>query len=283
MAGIQAAELGSFLRSRRTAFDPGTAGISVEGVRRTAGLRRAEIAGLAGVSLGYYTRLEQGRAPHPSPSVLSALANALRLTADEREHLFALGGDVRLLPAEPTELAPGARRMLELLSVPTAAYVINRYSDVLAWNTSAAAIFGHLTEGPRRPNNLRYVFTEPESRRRFSDWADIAADSVAHLRAATGQRPDDPVLRRLVAELNAGSTAFRELWDDHELRHKVSGHKYLHHPLVGAFTLDYAVLAVPNAAGQRLVAYSAEPGTAAYRALERLADVSAPPETAFAG
>ncbi len=283
MPGTQAGELGSFLRSRRTTLDPGTVGVRAEGPRRTPGLRRTELAALAGVSPGYYTRLEQGRAPHPSPSVLAALATALRLSDDEREHLFALGGDLRLLPTEPDDLTSGARRMLELLSEPTAAYVINRYSDVLAWNASAAAIFGHLLEGPRRPNNVRYVFIDPESRQRFLDWDDIAADSVAHLRAATGRRPDDPVLRRLVAEMDAGSATFRELWADHELRHKVSGHKHLHHPLVGSFTLDYVVLAVPNAAGQRLVAYSAEPGTAEYGALARLAAADPPRPSAFAG
>ncbi|MEV5651654.1 helix-turn-helix transcriptional regulator [Nocardia sp. NPDC052254] len=283
MAGSRASELGAFLRTRRTALDPDTVGIAAEGVRRTPGLRRTELATLAGVSPGYYTRLEQGRAPHPSPSVLAALATALRLSGDEREHLFALGGDLRLLPAEPNELASGARRMLELLSEPTAAYVINRYSDVLAWNDSAAAIFGHLVEGPLRPNNVRYVFLDPESRQRFLDWDDIAADSVAHLRAATGQRPDDPILRRLVAEMTTGSATFRQLWADHELRHKVSGHKHLHHPLVGSFALEYVVLAVPNAAGQRLVAYSAEPGTAEYEALARLAAADPPRTSAFAG
>ncbi|MBF6144984.1 helix-turn-helix transcriptional regulator [Nocardia nova] len=282
MADTQASELGSFLRSRRTALAPEAVGIRVEGMRRTAGLRRAELAQLAGVSPGYYTRLEQGRAPHPSPSVLAALANALRLSADEREHLFALGGDVRLQPAEPGELSLGARRMLELLSEPTAAYVIDRYSDVLAWNAGAAALFGHLVEGSGRPNNVRYVFTDPEARQRFSDWNEIAADSVAHLRAATGRRPDDPTLRRLVADLHARSALFRELWADHELRHKVSGHKRLYHPLVGAFTLDYAVLAVPNVPGQRLVAYSAEPGTTAYDALVRLA-AAAPRASTVAG
>ncbi|NKY50487.1 helix-turn-helix transcriptional regulator [Nocardia vermiculata] len=283
MAATQATELGSFLRSRRTALDPATLGLPVEGVRRTPGLRRTELASLAGVSPGYYTRLEQGRAPHPSPSVLAALANALRLSDDERDHLFALGGDARLLPAEPNELTAGARRMLELLSAPTAAYVINRYSDVLAWNDSAAALFGHLTDTPRRPNNVRYVFTDPESRQRFLEWDDIAADSVAHLRAATGRRPDDPVLRRLVTEMKSGSTAFRELWADHELRHKVSGQKRLHHPSVGSFALDYVVLAVPNATGQRLVAYSAEPGTAAYDALVCLAETTPPQTAAHAG
>ncbi|MBF6242155.1 hypothetical protein IU471_00995 [Nocardia elegans] len=116
-----------------------------------------------------------------------------------------------------------------------------------------------LDQAVGRPNNVRCVFTDPEARQRFSDWDEIAADSVAHLRAATGRRPDDPTLRRLVADLHARSAPFRELWADHELRHKVSGHKRLYHPLVGAFTLDYVVLAVPNVPGQRLVAYSAEP------------------------
>jgi transcriptional regulator with XRE-family HTH domain len=266
---LRAQELGAFLRSRRTVLPPDAVGLSAEGVRRTSGLRREEIARLAGVSEGYYVRLEQGRAPHPSASVLSALAKALRLTTEEREHLFALAGDARPEP-EPKVVTPAARRMLELLSPPTAAYVISRHSDVLAWNDSAAALFGHLVDGPARPNNVRYVFTDPEAKERFLDWEDVAADSVAHLRASTGHQPDDAELVELVTELTTASAEFRRYWSVRELRHKVTGRKELFHPLVGRMSLDYVVLATPTALGQRLVAYSAAPDTDSHAALVRL-------------
>lgn len=271
MAGhdAKAHELGAFLRSRRTLLAPGDVGLPTLGVRRTSGLRREELARLAGVSAGYYVRLEQGRAPYPSPGVLGALARALRLTPEEHAHLFALAGRLRPEP-EPTTAAPAARRMLELLAPPTAAYVISRHSDVLLWNPTAAALFGHLVNGPRRPNNVRYVFTDPAAKDLFLAWPEIAADSVAHLRAATGQHPDDADLAALVAELSGASAEFRELWSCRELRHKADGRKELHHPLAGRLTLDYAVLAAPTASGQRLVAYSATPGTDSYAALDRL-------------
>lgn len=181
----------------------------------------------------------------------------------------ALAGEAYLEP-EPAAMAVGARRMLELLSPPTAAYVISRHSDVLAWNDTAAALFGHLVEGPSRPNNVRYVFTDPGARELFVDWPEIAADSVAHLRAAIGHHPDDAELTALVAELSEISPRFRQLWGARELRHKVDGRKELRHPLVGRITLDYVVLATPLAARQRLVAYSAVPGSESHMALARL-------------
>jgi transcriptional regulator with XRE-family HTH domain len=260
----QAYELGAFLRSRRDGFDPDSVGLT--GVRRTAGLRRAELADLAGISPGYYQRLEQGRVPRPSVSILNSLATALRLTDAERDHLFALAGQARLR-FEPETLASAARRMLRLLTPPTAAYVINRHSDVLAWNTTAAALFSHLVPGPRRPNNVDYVFTDPDAARLFVQWPDIAADCVAHLRAATGHRPDDTRLTELVGYLTRTSPDFCRLWDARELRHKVEGRKELHHPHAGRLTLDYTVLAVPTAPGQRLVAYAAPTGTPSHQAL----------------
>jgi transcriptional regulator with XRE-family HTH domain len=267
--------MGAFLRSRRTLLSPHEAGLAVKGVRRTSGLRRKEIACLAGVSEGYYARLEQGRAPHPSTSVLSALARALRLSPQEREHLFSLVGEVAPEP-EPAAVAVGASRMLELLSPPTAAYVITRHSDILAWNDTAAALFGHLTEGPVTPNNVRYVFTDPGARELFVHWPEIAADSVAHLRAAIGHDPDDAELTALVTGLSEVSPCFRKLWGARELRHKVDGRKELRHPVVGRITLDYVVLATPLAARQRLVAYSAAPGSESHTALTRLRQAVGP-------
>lgn len=265
----RALELGAFLRSRRCLLAPEQVGLEASGMRRTSGLRREEVARLAGVSVGYYVRLEQGHAPNPSASVLGALARALRLSPHERGHLFALAGQHRSEP-EPEGLTPASHRMLELLAPPTAAYVIDRHSDVLAWNTGAAALFGHLG-GRDRPNNVRYVFTHPEAKELFVDWPAIAADSVAHLRAATGHRPDDAQLAELVAQLSDASPEFRRLWAARRLRHKVTGRKELRHPLVGRLTLDYAVMAAPTATGQRLVAYTAAPGSSSHAALARLA------------
>lgn len=266
---MRAHELGAFLRSRRTTLTPEDVGLPQEGVRRTPGLRREEIARLAGVSTGYYVRLEQGRAPHPSTSVLGALARSLQLSHEECEHLFALADELGPEP-EPTVLAESTRRMLELLSPPTAAYVISRHSDVLAWNDTATALFGHLTDGSFRPNNVRYVFTNTEAKKLFVDWEHIAADSVAHLRAATGHRPDDARLTQLVTELGEASPDFCRLWEKRELRHKVDGRKELHHSLVGRITLDYVVVAAPTTPGQRLVAYSAIPGSNSHSLLVQL-------------
>lgn len=262
----RADELGAFLRSRRVGLDPDRVGGIGAGPRRTAGLRREELADLASVSPGYYQRLEQGRVPRPSASVLDSLATALRMTDAERDHLFALAGQLRP-PLEPEALAVGARRMLNLLTAPVAAYVINRRSDVLAWNTTAAALFSHLVPGPRRPNNVHYVFTDPDAADLFVQWPDIAADAVAHLRAATGRFPHDARLAELVAHLTRSSPEFRRLWDARDVRPKVEGRKELHHPRAGRMTLDYTVLAAPTAPGQRLVAYSAPPGTPSHQAL----------------
>lgn len=201
----RARELGAFLRERRARLRPSEVGIAGDGDRRTPGLRREELAALAGVSAGYYIRLEQGHARHPSGSVLNALAGALRLSADERAHLQALAvadsvPGSRLLGTE--EISPGARRILDLLQPPSAALVIGRVGEVLGWNTAAAALFpgrfppaGGANE--RVSNNVRYVFEHPAARRLFVDWDDVASGIVAHLRAAAGHHLDDPALRRL--------------------------------------------------------------------------------------
>ncbi|MFD7922863.1 hypothetical protein ACFV3R_27035 [Streptomyces sp. NPDC059740] len=181
-------------------------------------------------------------------------------------HLFALAHQA--LPERGAEPPAGAvRRMLDMLAPPTAAYVIDRNSDVLAWNSTAAALFPHLVPGSCRPNNLLFVFTDPGAAELFVDWPDIAADSVAHLRAAAGHRPHDVRLDALLRRLRAHSARFGELWEARDLRQKVEGRKELRHPLVGRMSLDYAVLAAPTAPGQRLVACSADPGSPSYEAL----------------
>ncbi|TVT35199.1 helix-turn-helix transcriptional regulator [Amycolatopsis rhizosphaerae] len=266
----RARELGAFLRDKRGSLAPAEAGLHAEGPRRTTGLRREEVARIAGVSAGYYTRLEQGRSPHPSISVLDALARALRLDEDERAYLFALGEYTD--PRAGREKVPAeAQRLLAMFAEPTAAYVINRVSDVLAWNPMAAALFPHLVPGDRAPNNTRFVFTDPAARELFVRWDEIASDSAAHLRAAAGHRPDDPALRALIAELLAVSPAFAREWEQRDVRRKTSGQKEFDHPVAGRLSLDYEVLEPASSTGLRIVAYHAEPGTDSHAGLWRLA------------
>lgn len=264
----RARELGAFLRERRARLRPSEVGIAGDGDRRTPGLRREELAALAGVSVGYYIRLEQGHARHPSGSVLNALAGALRLSADERVHLQALAvadsvPGSRLLGTE--EISPGARRILDLLQPPSAALVIGRVGDVLGWNTAAAALFpgrfppaGGANE--RVSNNVRYVFEHPAARRLFVDWDDVASGIVAHLRAAAGHHLDDPALRRLVAELSAASTEFAARWARRDVAARMAGRRRFDHPVAGRFAVDFQVLGVGGAPNQWLIVYSAEPG-----------------------
>ncbi|GAA1552895.1 helix-turn-helix transcriptional regulator [Kribbella hippodromi] len=235
--------------------------------RRTPGLRREEVAELAGLSAGYYARLEQGSAPHPSESVLTALARILRLTADEERHLRALaagpgsvGAGLRADDAVPEQVSSSALRVMEMLKPRTAAIVLGRIGDVLAWNEYATRLFpGRLpTEEQHeagRPNNARYVFCDPRSREIFSCWEKVADDTVAHLRAAAGHLVDDPGFRGLVDELLAASPEFAVRWERRDVRRHVSGEKYLNHPVLGRLTVDYEVLAVLDQPDQFLVVY----------------------------
>lgn len=280
-ADARARELGDFLRTRRTALTPTAAGLAApepgaDGAapaRRTPGLRRRELADLAGVSTGYYTRLEQGRAPHPSMSVLGALARALRLDFEEQRHLFVLAGH-EPWDRGPTPASEAALRLLDLLAAPTGGYLINRYSDVLAWNDAAEALFPYLrdTGGAARPNSMRFVFLDPAARTLFADWEHIAADSVAHLRAAAGHLPGDARLAALIGELHAASPEFRRLWTGHGVKPLEAGRKDLLHPAAGRLSLDFLVMSVPADPGQRLIAFSAPPGSPSHESLLHLAE-----------
>jgi transcriptional regulator with XRE-family HTH domain len=270
-------ELGAFLRDRRDRLEPVDAGIDSPGRRRITGLRREEVTKLAGVSLGYYVRLEQGRGGPPSVSVLDALARALRLDDNEREHLHALAdpGGNRHHPAVSAKHLEQAQEMLDLIAPPSAAYVIDRVGGVLAWNAAAAALFiehfpGHLDAAAPRPNNVRYIFLNPASKRLFPCWEEIAEDAVAHLRATVGYRPEDPALRALVAGLRAESTEFARRWERRDVRPCRSGRKLFEHPVVGAFALDYRVLDIPGTCHHRLIIYSTAKGSADFLALKRL-------------
>jgi transcriptional regulator with XRE-family HTH domain len=271
-------ELGAFLRDRRDRLEPVDAGIDSQGPRRTTGLRREEVTKLAGVSLGYYVRLEQGRGGPPSVSVLDALARALRLDDNERAHLHALADPSgnRHHPAVSAEQLKQAREVLDLVATPSAAYVIDRIGGVLAWNAVAAALF--IDQYPTddtdadapRPNNVRYIFLNPASKRLFPCWDEVAEDAVAHLRATVGYRPEDPALRALVADLQAESPEFACRWERRDVRPCHSGRKLFEHPVAGTLALDYRVLDIPGTCHHRLVVYSTPRDSPDFLALKRL-------------
>ncbi|KAB8184024.1 helix-turn-helix domain-containing protein [Microbispora catharanthi] len=263
--------LGSFLKARRALVRPEDVGLRSSGRRRVAGLRRDELAALAGVSLAYLTRLEQGRDRNPSEQVLDALGAALRLDADLTAHLHALARDAPRRnggrPRRPRERpAPGTRLLLDAW-VDTPAYLRGRRFDVLAANATAIALAPMYRPGR---NLVRDVFLDPGARALFPRWDTVAADSVAALRAVAGTDLDDPALRELVEELSAASEDFRRLWERHDVRPTRDETKEFAHPVVGPLVLRRHSLTVGGTDGQVVIAYQAEPGTPSAAALARL-------------
>ncbi|GAB3987280.1 helix-turn-helix transcriptional regulator [Actinoallomurus acanthiterrae] len=262
--------LGEYLKARRALVRPEEVGVDGGGRRRVAGLRRAELAALAGVSEQYLVRLEQGRDRNPSPQVLAALSRALRLDADGLAHLHRLAAPDRP-PAAPEELAEGIQELLDAWSgVP--AYVRGRHFDVLASNALARALVP--AHRPGR-NLVRDVFLDPETRAWYVDWPAVARSTVAALRAAVGAALDDPALSTLVAELSADSETFRRLWARHDVHPTRDETKLFDHPLVGRFPMRRHVLRIDGADGQVIIAYRPEPGGPAAAALARLAELPA--------
>ncbi|WP_240506992.1 helix-turn-helix transcriptional regulator [Thermoactinospora rubra] len=257
-------ELGEFLRARRARIAPQEAGLpATTGRRRTAGLRREEVAMLAGVSIEYYTRLEQGRQSNPSDQVLEAVAEVLRLDEDARRHLFELARTPVDRPVAPPSRAVRGevRRLLEIVQ-PYPAYVLSRANDLLAANDGGMRLLPGIEEWPARlRNTARYTFLHPEGRRVYDNWVEVAAATVAHLRAATGAHPNAPDLTALVGELVVKSREFAGLWERYDVRPRANGRKRFDHPDVGRMTLSYEVLTVARSDGHRLVVYQAEPGT----------------------
>ena len=270
-------ELGLFLKSRRARVRPEDVGLQAYGRRRVTGLRREELAQLAGVSVDYYVRLEQGRAGHPSEGVLDAIARVLRLDDAERAHLFDLSRPVRRRRSSPTErVRPGVRRLLE--TVPhLPAMVIGRRMDVLAWNRLAAALLADWGTLPREQRNTaRHFFLDAGARELYSDWEESARATVAWLRLAAGRHPDDVGVAELIGELSMKSEEFRRLWPRHDVREKTHGTKRFQHPIVGSLTLAYESLALPGDGDQTLVVYTAEPGSSSETALRLLASAAEP-------
>lgn len=264
------AELADFLRSRRERVRPEDVGLPVGPRRRTPGLRRQEVAQLAGISVDYYIRLEQSRGPHPSAQVVEALTRALRLSGDERTHLFHLTGNAPHSAASPrTDVPAGIIHLLQRLD-DSPAVVLSATYDVLAWNAMWAALMGTdpSAASPSRPNSLRQFFA-PESVAYAAKHHQFAREAVADLRAARARYPDDHKTRQLIADLSSMSSLFRELWERHEVAVRRSMTKEVDHPVVGELVLDCETLHIPER-DQRLTLYTAAPGTPSHQALQLL-------------
>lgn len=266
------AELADFLRRGRARLEPSDAGLTAGPRRRTPGLRREEVAQLAGMSVDYYTRLEQSRGPRPSRQMLSALARALRLTEDERDHLFHLAGEEPpRRAATSTHVRPGLLLVLDRLH-DCPALVVTDCGEVLAQNAMSRALSGDLlARPPRERNMLRRFFLDPSAQALFppEDRPERAREQVAGLRAVAAARPTDPEPAALVAELRAGSEEFARLWDEHEVAVRRASTKRFRHPVVGVLELDCEVL-VNSDHNQQLIVHTARPGTESYERLRLL-------------
>ncbi|MFB8008458.1 helix-turn-helix domain-containing protein [Nocardia sp. NPDC056000] len=268
--------LGEFLRSRRARITPEQvglrAGASGRTRRRVAGLRREELAQLAGISVEYYQRLEQGRANHPSNEVLDALAEVLRLDATERGYLGRLANPARnqLPRITSAEVRPQLRSMLDLVDKVPALVITDRF-DVLAANTLAGRLFEPISNVLRDNGNLaRTLFLETAARDFYVEWDEVAAATVAALRLTAGDHPEDLELTALLDELSTGSAEFTELWSAGEVAVRTHGSKNFRHPTVGVLTLNYENLELPGDLRQRLVTFSPDPATATDAALRVL-------------
>ncbi|MRH91348.1 helix-turn-helix domain-containing protein [Nocardia sp. SYP-A9097] len=267
-------DLGEFLRSRRARIQPAEAGLREYGRRRVPGLRREEVAQLAGVSVDYYIRLEQGRGRNASDAVLDAVARALRLTDSERLHLYALarpsgthlsGGGVY-----QATLRPGARLVLDSIAAP--AFVLGRRMDVIAWNALGDKVSGFSSVPAAERNQARYLFLNPAAPDFYPDWETVAVETVAFLRRDAGLHPDDPALPALVDELTTRSAEFRRIWTAHPVEEKTHGSKRIRHTRAGMLEMGYESLLLPGDPDQLLVIYTAVPGSATAAALAALAE-----------
>ncbi|WBB67725.1 helix-turn-helix transcriptional regulator [Micromonospora sp. WMMD812] len=278
------AEIRDFLTSRRAKITPERAGLpDYGGHRRVAGLRREEVALLAGVSVDYYTRLERGNLTGVSDSVLEALVRALQLDDAERAHLFDLARAANTSAAAARgrrrpapHLRPEVQRLLDVMTMAPA-YVRNGRLDVLGANQLGRAVFAPLFDTVARvPNIARFVFLDPAAQSFYVEWDGVARDTVALLRAEAGRDPYDRALSDLVGELSTLSEVFRTWWAAHDVRLHRAGVKRLHHPLVGDLTLTYESMELTADPGLRLNAYSAEAGSPAQEALNLLASWTIP-------
>lgn len=283
-------ELSDFLRSRRAALTPEEIGLpQLAERRRVPGLRREEVALAAGLSVTHYTRLEQGRVHQVSDSVLRAIARTLRLTPDESGHLMDLARPEaitsrRAQTPRTSGAAPGVRQLIDTFT-DTPALVLDRRNDILAWNAMGHLLLGmHLPfDAPghpdRRPNLTRMLFLDEHNRDLYPRWHEEAQLAVASLRLVAGRHPHDKQLAELIGELTMNSEEFAQRWARHPVRTCVAGTKEIDHPLVGSMELSFQSLLLPEAAGQRVIAYTARPGSSSDAALRLLASTLRVPDT----
>ncbi len=281
-------ETQEFLTSRRGRVTPELAGITTYGARRVPGLRRSEVATLAGVSVEYYTRIERGNLSGVSDQVLDALASALLLDDAERAHLFDLARAAqpasatrRRAPARP-QVRPNVQWVVDAIT-GAAAFVSTSSQEAVAVNALAEALFSPLYAKAERPvNPVRFLFLDPAARELWRDWERIADETVAMLRQAAGVTPHDRRLSDLVGELSMRSDEFRVRWARHDVRFHTSGTKRLVHPVVGELTLHYERFDVA-ADGLTMVTYTAEPGSRSAEGLALLASWTATRDAPAAG
>ena len=275
-------DIAEFLTSRRANITPEQAGLPTYGRRRVPGLRREEVASLAGVSIEYYRRLERGNVSGVSDIVLEALARALQLDEAERAHLFDLAraaGPFAPRPKRPAQqrVRPVVRRILDAIATP--AIVRNARVDYLAANASGRALYAPLFESREQPaNSARFTFLDPAAVDFYCDWDRVADDLVAHLRSEAGRNPYDRGLSDLVGELSTRSAEFRARWAAHNVRFHRAGTKRLHHPLVGDLALSYETMELAADAGLNVSIYTPEPGSASEDSLRLLMSWAATPD-----
>ncbi|KUN81076.1 DNA-binding protein [Streptomyces bungoensis] len=267
--------LAAYLRARRQLVQPAAVGIADVGNRRVPGLRREEVAFLAGISSDYYVRLEQGRDRHPSEQVLLSIAQALQLDEEATSYLLKLAASRQSRPRRPRKperVSDGIRTLINSWPL-TPAYVHGMYMDVLAANQLAIALSPYNAPGH---NSILAAFLEPEVRELHPDWEEMTARVVPYLRSVAGPNVDDPRLVEIVGELSVRSERFRRLWGRQDVKNKSSGVSPMQHPEVGPLELHYEKLLIPGAAGQILVTYHARPGSTSEERLRLLASLSGP-------
>ncbi|MFI6861728.1 helix-turn-helix transcriptional regulator [Streptomyces sp. NPDC050421] len=275
--------LAEFLRSARARLTPQEAGLEEGGFgrRRVPGLRREELARLAGVSVDYYTRLEQGRSSSASAEVLDALATALRLDDAERAHLHMLARPTsaqRKRRSRPQRVDPGTWDLLDTLEAACRpGFVLGRRLDVLAHNRLAGRLITDFRALPAaHRNQARFVFLDPHARELYTHWATVAADTAAMLRLDAGRHPDDPALSALVGDLSINSQEFRRYWSDNKVHQRTTGTKDYHHPLVGDLTITYQALTPGDDPDQTLFIYRTEQNSPSETSLRLLASWDEP-------
>ncbi|MDT0168160.1 helix-turn-helix transcriptional regulator [Pseudarthrobacter sp. BRE9] len=278
-----------FLSSRRARLTPEEAGLpAYGGNRRVEGLRREEVAMLAGMSIDYYIRLERGNLSGASDSVLEALARALQLDDAETAHLFDLARASTAAPRvrrkrSPQTVRPSVQRVIDAITTAPA-WVRNDRGDVLASNELGRALYlDMMADGGTPPNSARFTFLSPKAREFFADWERAADDIVAVLRSTAGKNPYDKDLSDLIGELSTRSEEFRTRWARHDVKYHRAGRKKLHHSIVGDLDLTYEALELPADPGLRINIYTAEPGTPSEDALKVLASWAATQRAAGAG